>query len=49
MISVLQPKRAVANPYGDGDTARRIVETLAGIGDFRALTQKRFFDWPEAI
>jgi UDP-N-acetylglucosamine 2-epimerase (non-hydrolysing)/GDP/UDP-N,N'-diacetylbacillosamine 2-epimerase (hydrolysing) len=42
-------KQPVANPYGDGDSARRIVEILAGIGDFRALTQKRFFDLPEAV
>jgi UDP-N-acetylglucosamine 2-epimerase (non-hydrolysing) len=44
-----QPKQPVANPYGDGDSARRIVEILAGIVDFRALTQKRFFDWPGAV
>jgi UDP-N-acetylglucosamine 2-epimerase len=41
-------KRAVANPYGAGDSARRIVEILAGIGDFRALTRKRFVDLPGA-
>jgi len=39
-------KRPVENPYGAGDSARRIVETLAGIADFRALTRKRFFDLP---
>jgi len=42
-------KRAVANPYGSGDSARRIVETLAGIGDFRTLTRKRFCDLPGAV
>lgn len=41
-------KAAVANPYGAGDSARRIVEILASIGDFRALTTKRFFDLPGA-
>jgi UDP-hydrolysing UDP-N-acetyl-D-glucosamine 2-epimerase len=39
-------KRAVANPYGAGDSARRLVEVLASIDDFRALTKKRFFDQP---
>ncbi len=39
---------AVANPYGVGDSARRIVDILASIGDFRALTRKRFFDLPGA-
>ena len=42
-----RPKQPVTNPYGDGDSARRIVEILAGIDDFRALTQKRFFDFAE--
>jgi len=32
-----RPKAPVANPYGAGDAARRIVETLRAIGDFRAL------------
>jgi UDP-hydrolysing UDP-N-acetyl-D-glucosamine 2-epimerase len=41
-------RRAVANPYGAGDSARRIVEILAAIGDFRALTRKRFIDLPGA-
>ena len=39
-------KHPVENPYGDGESARRIVDILAAIGDFRALTQKRFFDLP---
>ena len=39
-------KRVVTNPYGDGDSARRIVEILASFGDFPALTKKRFFDLP---
>jgi len=43
-----RPKAPVDNPYGAGDAARRIVETLRRIGDFRALTQKRFFDLPGA-
>lgn len=37
-------RRVVDNPYGSGDSARRIVEILAGIADFRALTMKRFVD-----
>jgi UDP-hydrolysing UDP-N-acetyl-D-glucosamine 2-epimerase len=41
-----RPKKVVANPYGAGDAARRIVEILGAVGDFRALTQKRFFDLP---
>jgi UDP-N-acetylglucosamine 2-epimerase (non-hydrolysing)/GDP/UDP-N,N'-diacetylbacillosamine 2-epimerase (hydrolysing) len=44
-----RPKQPVTNPYGDGDAARRIVAILDGIDDFRALTQKRFFDLPEAV
>jgi UDP-hydrolysing UDP-N-acetyl-D-glucosamine 2-epimerase len=40
-------KQRVENPYGAGDSARRIVEILAGIPDFRALTRKRFADLPE--
>jgi UDP-N-acetylglucosamine 2-epimerase (non-hydrolysing)/GDP/UDP-N,N'-diacetylbacillosamine 2-epimerase (hydrolysing) len=44
-----RPKQPVVNPYGDGDSARRVVEILAGIADFRALTQKRFFDLPEVV
>jgi UDP-hydrolysing UDP-N-acetyl-D-glucosamine 2-epimerase len=39
-----RPRKPVPNPYGAGDAAPRIVETLRRIGDFRALTQKRFFD-----
>ena len=37
-------RRVVTNPYGTGDSARRIVEILAAIDDFRALTRKRFVD-----
>ena len=36
-------------PMATATAARRIVEILDGIGDFRALTQKRFFDLPEAV
>ena len=32
------------NPYGDGDSARRIVAQLAAVTDPRALLRKRFFD-----
>ncbi len=32
------------NPYGDGDSARRIVAQLAAVADPRALLRKRFFD-----
>lgn len=32
------------NPYGDGDSARRIVARLAAVADPRALLRKRFFD-----
>ena len=38
-------KKVVANPYGSGDASRRIVEILASVPDFRALTRKRFFDF----
>ena len=32
------------NPYGDGDSARRIAAQLAAVADPRALLRKRFFD-----
>jgi UDP-N-acetylglucosamine 2-epimerase (non-hydrolysing)/GDP/UDP-N,N'-diacetylbacillosamine 2-epimerase (hydrolysing) len=35
---------ATVNPYGDGDSARRIVAQLAAVADPRALLRKRFFD-----
>jgi UDP-N-acetylglucosamine 2-epimerase len=41
-----RPKVPAANPYGHGDAAQRIVATLEGVGDFGALTRKRFFDLP---
>jgi UDP-N-acetylglucosamine 2-epimerase (non-hydrolysing)/GDP/UDP-N,N'-diacetylbacillosamine 2-epimerase (hydrolysing) len=31
------------NPYGDGDSARRIRAILAGTGDFSMLLRKRFY------
>jgi UDP-N-acetylglucosamine 2-epimerase (non-hydrolysing)/GDP/UDP-N,N'-diacetylbacillosamine 2-epimerase (hydrolysing) len=34
----------VANPYGDGHSAERIVAVLRGLGDPRRLVKKRFFD-----
>jgi UDP-hydrolysing UDP-N-acetyl-D-glucosamine 2-epimerase len=34
----------IANPYGDGESGRRIVETLESIPSFSALLQKRFFE-----
>jgi len=37
-------KALTENPYGAGDSSRRIVEILRGFDDFRALTRKRFFD-----
>lgn len=37
---------AVANPYGDGHSADRIVKVLSGVKDYSALTQKRFRDLP---
>jgi UDP-N-acetylglucosamine 2-epimerase (non-hydrolysing)/GDP/UDP-N,N'-diacetylbacillosamine 2-epimerase (hydrolysing) len=38
---------AVENPYGDGQSSRRIAELLAAIPDYRALIQKPFHDLPE--
>lgn len=38
----------VENPYGTGDASRRIVEVLRGVGDFRALTRKRFVELRDA-
>jgi UDP-hydrolysing UDP-N-acetyl-D-glucosamine 2-epimerase len=35
---------ATVNPYGDGDSARRIVAQLAAVAEPRALLRKRFFD-----
>jgi len=35
---------ATVNPYGDGDSARRIVAQLAAVADPRTLLRKRFFD-----
>lgn len=37
-------RREVANPYGDGRSAERILSVLVGIEDYRALLIKRFFD-----
>ncbi len=37
--------REVANPYGDGHAAERIVEVLRNLGDPRQLVHKRFVDW----
>ena len=34
----------VANPYGDGKSGKRILETLESIPSFDALLQKRFFE-----
>ena len=42
--ALARPRGPYPNPYGAGDSARRIVEILAGIDDFPALTRKRFFD-----
>lgn len=41
-------KVPVENPYGAGDASRRIVEILRGVGDFRALTRKRFVELADA-
>lgn len=35
---------AVVNPYGDGQSARRIAAILASMGDFRPLLRKTFHD-----
>jgi UDP-N-acetylglucosamine 2-epimerase (non-hydrolysing)/GDP/UDP-N,N'-diacetylbacillosamine 2-epimerase (hydrolysing) len=35
---------SVVNPYGDGNSAPRIVAALKGVADPRALVQKRFVD-----
>jgi len=35
---------ATVNPYGDGESAKRIAAHLAGIGDLRGLLKKRFVD-----
>lgn len=34
---------AAVNPYGDGDSAARMVAALRGIADYRALLKKQFF------
>lgn len=36
----------VANPYGDGKSAERIVKVLRGLGDPRGLVRKHFHDLP---
>jgi UDP-N-acetylglucosamine 2-epimerase len=43
-LALRRGKGVVANPYGAGDSAKRIVEALVAIPDFVALTKKRFFD-----
>jgi len=35
---------ATVNPYGDGESAKRIAAGLAGVADLRALLKKRFHD-----
>lgn len=39
-------RRDVANPYGDGHSAERIVAVLRGVGNPRTLLRKRFVDHP---
>jgi UDP-hydrolysing UDP-N-acetyl-D-glucosamine 2-epimerase len=34
----------VVNPYGEGDSARKIVSVLKAVPDYRALVKKHFFD-----
>ena len=34
----------VVNPYGDGDSARKIVSALKAVPDYQALLKKQFFD-----
>lgn len=37
-------RQPTVNPYGDGETSRRIADRIAAIPDFRALLQKGFHD-----
>jgi len=43
-LALRRGKGVVANPYGTGDSAKRIVDALVAIPDFVVLTKKRFFD-----
>lgn len=42
--AVSAPRQSVANPYGDGRSAERIIEILEATPDYRALLLKRFHD-----
>ena len=35
----------VKNPYGNGNSAKQIVNILKSIPDYKALLQKHFFDY----
>jgi UDP-hydrolysing UDP-N-acetyl-D-glucosamine 2-epimerase len=47
-VALKRGKTSVDNPYGTGDASLRIVEALRGVGDFRALTRKRFVELRDA-
>jgi UDP-hydrolysing UDP-N-acetyl-D-glucosamine 2-epimerase len=37
-------RQPTVSPYGDGETSRRVADTIAAIPDFRALLRKGFYD-----
>jgi UDP-N-acetylglucosamine 2-epimerase len=37
-------REPTVNPYGDGETSRRVANAIAAIPDFRALLKKGFYD-----
>ena len=37
-------RQPTVNPYGDGETSRRVADKIASIPDFRALLKKGFYD-----
>jgi UDP-hydrolysing UDP-N-acetyl-D-glucosamine 2-epimerase len=37
-------RQPTVSPYGDGETSRRVADTIAAIADFRALLRKGFYD-----
>lgn len=42
-------RQPTVNPYGDGETSRRVADKIASIPDFRALLKKGFYDGEAAI
>jgi UDP-hydrolysing UDP-N-acetyl-D-glucosamine 2-epimerase len=43
-LALQRGRQPTVNPYGDGETSRRVADVIAAIPDFRALLKKGFHD-----